>query len=110
MTRAACSRRAKPRSARRSCARSWPEFGSKRRLDERCCGGIGYPSRHPSSWWRWEELNLRQGDYETPALPVSYTAEIVLTGGTFAILPAEQPNGSDSRYSSQAGQRLGGAF
>jgi hypothetical protein len=26
------------------------------------------------SWWRWEELNLRHGAYETPALPLSYTA------------------------------------
>jgi hypothetical protein len=25
-------------------------------------------------WWRWEELNLRHGAYETPALPLSYTA------------------------------------
>src|SRR4029077_2821889 len=61
-------------------------------------------------WWRWEELNLRHGAYETPALPLSYTAEIGLTGGTFAILRPEQHNGSDSRYSSQAGQRLGGAL
>ena len=28
------------------------------------------------SWWRWEELNLRHGAYETPALPLSYTAVI----------------------------------
>src|SRR5438034_1084267 len=27
------------------------------------------------SWWRWEELNLRHGAYETPALPLSYPAE-----------------------------------
>jgi hypothetical protein len=27
-------------------------------------------------WWRWEELNLRHGAYETPALPLSYTAVI----------------------------------
>jgi PLD-like domain len=27
------------------------------------------------SWWRWEELNLRHGAYETPALPLSYTAD-----------------------------------
>src|SRR6266705_2885062 len=26
------------------------------------------------SWWRWEESNLRHGAYETPALPLSYTA------------------------------------
>src|SRR5215471_4470051 len=26
-------------------------------------------------WWRWEELNLRHGAYETPALPLSYTAD-----------------------------------
>src|SRR6266850_877841 len=26
------------------------------------------------SWWRLEELNLRHGAYETPALPLSYTA------------------------------------
>jgi hypothetical protein len=26
-------------------------------------------------WWRWEELNLRHGAYETPALPLSYTAK-----------------------------------
>ena len=26
------------------------------------------------AWWRWEELNLRHGAYETPALPLSYTA------------------------------------
>jgi hypothetical protein len=25
-------------------------------------------------WWRWEESNLRHGAYETPALPLSYTA------------------------------------
>src|SRR5439155_26323304 len=25
-------------------------------------------------WWRWEELNLRHGAYETCALPLSYTA------------------------------------
>ena len=25
-------------------------------------------------WWRWEDLNLRQRAYETPALPLSYTA------------------------------------
>jgi hypothetical protein len=28
------------------------------------------------SWWRWEELNLRHGAYETPALPLSYTAVV----------------------------------
>ncbi len=28
----------------------------------------------PGLWWRWEELNLRHGAYETPALPLSYTA------------------------------------
>src|SRR5213593_2598323 len=28
-----------------------------------------------SGWWRWEELNLRHGAYETPALPLSYTAD-----------------------------------
>src|SRR6267142_6800070 len=27
-------------------------------------------------WWRWEELNLRHGAYETPALPLSYTADL----------------------------------
>ena len=32
--------------------------------------------RHGPSWWRWEELNLRHGAYETPALPLSYTAEV----------------------------------
>ena len=26
------------------------------------------------NWWRWEDLNLRQRAYETPALPLSYTA------------------------------------
>src|SRR5206468_11000117 len=25
-------------------------------------------------WWRWDELNLRHAAYETPALPLSYTA------------------------------------
>ena len=33
------------------------------------------PPKRWSSWWRWEELNLRHGAYETPALPLSYTAE-----------------------------------
>src|SRR2546426_7993817 len=62
------------------------------------------------SWWRWEELNLRHGAYETPALPLSYTAgsacpetyrmdftsgracpsDSVLTPGMFVIIPAEQ--------------------
>ena len=27
-----------------------------------------------NDWWRWEDLNLRQRAYETPALPLSYTA------------------------------------
>src|SRR5256886_7945450 len=62
------------------------------------------------SWWRWEELNRRHGAYETPALPLSYTAgpacpetyrmdftsgrarppDSVLTPGMFVIIPAEQ--------------------
>src|SRR2546430_1018993 len=62
------------------------------------------------SWWRWEELTLRHGAYETPALPLSYTAgsacpetyrmdftsgracpsDSVLTPGMFVIIPAEQ--------------------
>lgn len=29
---------------------------------------------YDDSWWRWEDLNLRQRAYETPALPLSYTA------------------------------------
>ena len=32
------------------------------------------PEKVALSWWRWEELNLRHGAYETPALPLSYTA------------------------------------
>ena len=32
-------------------------------------------------WWRWEELNLRHGAYETPALPLSYTADRYNNGG-----------------------------
>ena len=28
-----------------------------------------------TGWWRWEESNLRQRAYETPALPLSYTAK-----------------------------------
>jgi hypothetical protein len=35
----------------------------------------GFTEGRPGSrWWRWEELNLRHGAYETPALPLSYTA------------------------------------
>jgi hypothetical protein len=34
--------------------------------------GLGTPQE---GWWRWEELNLRHGAYETPALPLSYTAD-----------------------------------
>ena len=30
--------------------------------------------RWNNAWWRWEDLNLRQRAYETPALPLSYTA------------------------------------
>lgn len=30
-------------------------------------------------WWRWEDLNLRQRAYETPALPLSYTAKAMTT-------------------------------
>jgi hypothetical protein len=33
------------------------------------------------AWWRWEELNLRHGAYETPALPLSYTAVGSTMGG-----------------------------
>src|SRR5262249_11967794 len=33
------------------------------------------PSGVLSGWWRWEELNLRHGAYEPPALPLSYTAD-----------------------------------
>ena len=78
--------------------------------DTRCCSGVAYHNRRWLRWWRWEELNLRHGAYETPALPLSYTAELDLTGRSFAILRPGQLNGSDSRYSSQAGQRLGGAL
>ena len=45
-------------------------------LNERCCAGISYRRLHRLSWWRWEELNLRHGAYETPALPLSYTAVV----------------------------------
>ena len=29
---------------------------------------------YKDGWWRWEDLNLRLRAYETPALPLSYTA------------------------------------
>jgi hypothetical protein len=40
------------------------------------CSGTGCRRLHGQSWWRWEELNLRHGAYETPALPLSYTAVV----------------------------------
>ena len=53
-----------------------------RLTDERSPDNIGVPhgrersEKNParSVWWRWEESNLRHGAYETPALPLSYTA------------------------------------
>src|SRR5262249_34486735 len=48
-------------------------------------------------WWRWEELNLRHGAYETPALPLSYTAEPKevnrLAHGFYTRLPTENLHG-----------------
>ena len=41
----------------------------------RSSGGTGSRRIGLLSWWRWEELNLRHGAYETPALPLSYTAK-----------------------------------
>src|SRR5262245_55073704 len=41
----------------------------------RCPHREGPRPRRMQRWWRWEELNLRHGAYETPALPLSYTAE-----------------------------------
>src|SRR5437762_7437534 len=41
-----------------------------------CSRGTRVPALAQAArgWWRWEELNLRHGAYETPALPLSYTA------------------------------------
>src|SRR5215470_4655548 len=39
------------------------------------CAGPGCRRIGSLRWWRWEELNLRHGAYETPALPLSYTAD-----------------------------------
>src|SRR5207253_8330681 len=41
-----------------------------------CSRGTQVPALAQAArgWWRWEELNLRHGAYETPALPLSYTA------------------------------------
>src|SRR5438552_1047915 len=42
-----------------------------------CSRGTQVPALAQAArgWWRWEELNLRHGAYETPALPLSYTAK-----------------------------------
>src|SRR5437660_10470861 len=42
-----------------------------------CSRGTQVPALAQAArgWWRWEELNLRHGAYETPALPLSYTAD-----------------------------------
>src|SRR5436309_3174842 len=61
---AKCSRLGQPRSARRS----------SRRTAGPSSGGTGCRVMCLLSWWRWEESNLRHGAYETPALPLSYTA------------------------------------
>jgi hypothetical protein len=43
-------------------------------------------AKYAVSWWRWEELNLRHGAYETPALPLSYTAAPPMRGTSGRIL------------------------
>src|SRR5712691_8136589 len=73
------------------------------------------------TWWRWEELNLRHGAYETPALPLSYTAELDLTGRSFAILrpssstvaihatQVKPGNGSEEHFTCSSGHSPGAA-
>ncbi len=46
-------------------------------------------------WWRWEESNLRHGAYETPALPLSYTARASHMVG--AAGPVRQASGTRAR-------------
>src|SRR2546425_8192299 len=73
---ATCSRPGPPRSERQLSARSSTGSGSTKRNGRRSCAGIVCRGRvmRPLSWWRWEGLDLRHGAYETPALPLSYTA------------------------------------
>src|SRR3990167_6514210 len=60
---------------------------SRHQQEGQCSGGIGCRRLYGLSWWRWEELNLRHGAYETPALPLSYTAEGRDDRGSRGILP-----------------------
>src|SRR5687767_6491265 len=68
-----------PKSARifvhvgplRTVVRSTTRMPERATLTRAKCSRRGKRKR----WWRWEELNLRHGAYETPALPLSYTAE-----------------------------------
>src|SRR5438874_12367872 len=41
-----------------------------------CSRGTQVPALAQAArgWWRWEEWSVRHGAYETPALPLSYTA------------------------------------
>ena len=55
--------RAAPRRPHRS-GHPGPQGVGRRR---KATGSIGASG----GWWRWEELNLRHGAYETPALPLS---------------------------------------
>src|SRR5205823_4322426 len=55
-------------------------------------------------WWRWEELNLRHGAYETPALPLSYTAGSSVFGKSRTILPhASRARRQRSRFGLDTG-------
>jgi hypothetical protein len=62
------------------------------------CAGIACLRIGLLSWWRWEELNLRHGAYETPALPLSYTAESEAPSDfQHGILPQGKPSCPESR-------------
>ena len=54
------------RSRRRGCRK------------ERRSRGPSVAEAQSGNWWRWEELNLRHGAYETPALPLSYRPDCAL--------------------------------
>ena len=51
-----------------------PAIPHGRSWDESVAPPRDHGGGRPRTWWRWEELNLRHGAYETPALPLSYTA------------------------------------
>jgi hypothetical protein len=84
---------------RRLSARSSTGSGSTKR-DGRRFAGIACRCRvvRLLSWWRWEELNLRHGAYETPALPLSYTADPKKSGQLqHVILPRTRRQGDPRR-------------